>query len=71
MAGDGALFTSPAAVEAAWRAVDDVLVHHPKAVAYQRGSWGPKQADALIAKDGCWKAPQPEPGRAEPRKKAA
>lgn len=71
MAGDGALFTSPEAVEAAWKAVDDVLVHHPKAIAYRRGSWGPKEADALIAGDGGWNAPQPEPGCGEHRKKAA
>jgi len=70
MAGDRALFTSPEAVEAAWKAVDDVLVHHPRAIAYKPGSWGPKEADALIARDGCWKAPQPEPGCGEQRRKA-
>jgi len=71
MAGDGSLFTSLQAVEAAWTAVDDVLVHHPKAIAYAPGSWGPKEADALIAPDGCWKAPQPEPGCGEHRAKDA
>jgi glucose-6-phosphate 1-dehydrogenase len=71
MAGDASLFTSPRAVEAAWQAVDDVLVHHPKVVAYERGSWGPKEADALIAGDGCWKAPQPEAGCGENRRRDA
>ena len=71
MAGDPSLFTSPRAVESAWKAVDDVLVHHPKVVAYARGSWGPKEADALIAGDGCWKAPQPEAGCGENRRKDA
>jgi len=71
MAGDASLFTSLQAVEAAWKAVDDILVHHPQVITYQRGSWGPKEADALIAGDGCWKAPQPETGCGEPRRKAA
>ena len=71
MAGDPSLFTSPRAVEAAWKAVDDVLVNHPKVVTYQRGTWGPKEADALIAGDGCWKAPQPEAGCGENRRKDA
>ncbi|MFL6678472.1 MAG: glucose-6-phosphate dehydrogenase [Burkholderiaceae bacterium] len=71
MAGDGSLFTSLRAVEAAWRAVDGVLVRHPKAIAYAPGTWGPKEADALIAGDGCWKAPQPEPGCGEHRGKTA
>jgi glucose-6-phosphate 1-dehydrogenase len=71
MAGDRSLFTSPRAVEAAWTAVDDVLVHHPKVIAYAPGTWGPKEADALIAGDACWKAPQPEPACGEPRGQAA
>jgi len=71
MAGDGSLFTSPEAVEAAWKAVDGVLARHPKAIAYKPGSWGPKEADALIGQDGCWKAPQPEPGCGDNRRKAA
>ena len=49
MAGDGALFTREDAVEAAWAVVDPVLRKHPRALPYRRGSWGPKQADALVA----------------------
>ncbi len=60
MSGDGALFTREDAVEAAWAVVDPVLENHPKAVPYQRGSWGPKEADELIAKDGGWHNPAPE-----------
>jgi len=60
MSGDGALFTREDAVEAAWTVVDPVLENHPKAYPYQRGSWGPKEADALIAKDGGWHNPTPE-----------
>lgn len=57
MAGDGALFTREDAVEAAWAAVDPVLETHERVRPYRRGSWGPKEADALIALDGGWKNP--------------
>ncbi len=59
MAGDGALFTREDAVEAAWAAVDPVLKRHEHVRPYRRGSWGPKQADALIAEDGMWHNPKP------------
>ncbi len=54
MAGDGALFTREDAVEAAWAVVDPILETHPKAIPYERGGWGPKQADALINVGGGW-----------------
>jgi glucose-6-phosphate 1-dehydrogenase len=54
MAGDGALFTREDAIEAAWAAVDPVLKIYPPARPYERQSWGPKEADALIASDGGW-----------------
>jgi glucose-6-phosphate 1-dehydrogenase len=57
MKGDGKLFTREDAVEAAWKVVDKVLKHHPRALPYKRGTWGPKRADALIAKDGGWHNP--------------
>jgi glucose-6-phosphate 1-dehydrogenase len=56
MVGDGALFTSQDAVEAAWAVVDDVLEDHAPVLPYARGSWGPAAADALIAGDGGWHA---------------
>ncbi len=57
MAGDGALFTREDAVEAAWVAVDKVLTHHAAALPYARGSWGPAEADALVARYGGWRNP--------------
>jgi glucose-6-phosphate 1-dehydrogenase len=57
MAGDGALFTCDDAVEAAWTAVDRVLRTHHPVLRYKPGSWGPGEADALIAKDGGWHNP--------------
>jgi glucose-6-phosphate 1-dehydrogenase len=58
MTGDGALFTREDAVEAAWAVVDPVLRTHHRARPYKRGSWGPKEADALIVPDGCWHNPR-------------
>ncbi|MGC2527087.1 MAG: glucose-6-phosphate dehydrogenase [Candidatus Acidiferrum sp.] len=58
MAGDGALFTRENAVEAAWAVVDPVIKNHHRVRPYKRGSWGPKQADALIASDGGWHNPE-------------
>jgi glucose-6-phosphate 1-dehydrogenase len=60
MAGNGALFTREDAVEAAWEVVDPVLIDHPATLPYRRGSWGPKEADALIAPDGRWHNPTPD-----------
>jgi glucose-6-phosphate 1-dehydrogenase len=60
MAGDGALFTREDAVEAAWAVVDPVLVNHKPVLPYRRHTWGPKQADALIAADGGWRNPTSE-----------
>jgi glucose-6-phosphate 1-dehydrogenase len=58
MAGDGALFTREDAVEAAWAVVDPVLKTHHRVRPYRRGTWGPKEADTLIASDGGWHNPQ-------------
>ena len=60
MAGDGALFTREDAVEAAWAVVDPVLKKHPRAQSYKRGSWGPKEADAIIRAEGGWHNPSPK-----------
>ncbi len=57
MAGNGALFIREDAVEAAWAAVEPVLVNYPPVQCYARGSWGPTQADVLIAADGGWQNP--------------
>jgi glucose-6-phosphate 1-dehydrogenase len=57
MAGDGALFTREDAIEAAWAVVDPVLKNHHRVHPYKRRSWGPKEADAIIASDGGWHNP--------------
>lgn len=61
IAGDRSLFTSEHAVEAAWAVVDPVLAHHHKVIPYDSGSWGPKEADELIAPSGKWHNPTLKP----------
>ena len=57
MAGDNTLFTREDAVEAAWAAVDAVVKHHRRAIPYKPGSWGPKEAEKLVAASGGWYNP--------------
>ena len=57
MRGDQALFIDQGALESSWSVVDPVLSDHPRALSYAAGSWGPVQADALIAADGGWHNP--------------
>ncbi|MEP7136569.1 MAG: glucose-6-phosphate dehydrogenase [Chloroflexota bacterium] len=64
MAGDGALFTREVSVEAAWTVVEPALKKHHRVILYKRGGWGPKEADALIAKDGGWHNPRLEQAKA-------
>jgi glucose-6-phosphate 1-dehydrogenase len=57
--GDAALFTRADEVEMAWSLIDPIIerweTHQtPPLAAYQPGSWGPAEADALLARDGCW-----------------
>lgn len=57
MRGDGALFIRQDAVEAAWKVVDQVLKSHHRVHSYKRGTWGPKQADAIVSGIGHWHNP--------------
>ena len=55
--GDPTLFAREDGVEAAWRIVDPVL-HVPLAIhPYAQGSWGPGEADTMIAPWGGWQRP--------------
>ena len=60
MTGDGALFTRENAIEAAWAVIDPVLRTHHRTRPYKRGSWGPKEAEAIIASNGGWHIPRPK-----------
>jgi len=42
-----------------------VLKKHHRVRPYKRGGWGPKEADAIIAADGCWHNPRPKEASSE------
>jgi glucose-6-phosphate 1-dehydrogenase len=57
MAGDATLFARQDVVEAAWAIVDPVI-HGPSPMYdYEPGTWGPKEADALVEEVGGWNTP--------------
>ena len=64
MIGEATLFTRSDEVEAAWKIIDPVLNYwkeHPAKPmpTYPAGSWGPKEADELIAQcDATWRDPE-------------
>ena len=58
MIGDNTLFTRAESVEAAWAVLDPVLKTHHPSLPYERGTWGPSEADTLIVVDGCWHNPE-------------
>lgn len=49
MLGDRTLFTSSEAIERLWEISEPVLEDPPAAIPYEPGSWGPEEADELIA----------------------
>jgi glucose-6-phosphate 1-dehydrogenase len=55
--GDRGLFARQDTVEAAWRIVDPVLGDVVPAHPYAKGSWGPKEADALLPDGDTWDDP--------------
>jgi glucose-6-phosphate 1-dehydrogenase len=57
LAGQRGLFARQDTVEAAWRIVDPVLGNAVPAHPYASGSWGPKEADALLADGDAWSDP--------------
>ena len=59
MEGDPLLFARQDEVETAWSIVDPILRDPSLVSEYERGSWGPTQADAMAAPLGGWAAPRP------------
>jgi glucose-6-phosphate 1-dehydrogenase len=57
LSGERWLFARQDAVEAAWRVVDPVLGNKTPVHPYPRGSWGPKEADALLPDWDTWHDP--------------
>jgi glucose-6-phosphate 1-dehydrogenase len=61
MRGDPTLFASEAAVEAQWHVVDPIIGNVTPVRDYEPNTWGPAEADQLIAPSGRWHNPQPAP----------
>jgi glucose-6-phosphate 1-dehydrogenase len=59
MRGEPTLFAREESIEAAWRVVDSVLGDATPLYPYKPGTWGPPEADKLIAGDGGWHNPAP------------
>src|SRR5215212_7652176 len=57
MVGDSARFTRQDTVEEAWRVLQPLLDSPPPVHPYAKGSWGPDQADRLVAGHGRWHGP--------------
>jgi glucose-6-phosphate 1-dehydrogenase len=52
--GDAGLFARQDGVMEAWRIVDRILTNRRPSIEYQRGTWGPMEADALLGAGGSW-----------------
>jgi glucose-6-phosphate 1-dehydrogenase len=63
MKGDPTLFAREDAVEAEWRIVAPILASATPPGVYEAGSWGPAEADRLVADAGGWHNPQLVPPR--------
>ncbi len=57
LVGDTIRFTRQDAVEETWRVMQPLLDAPPPVHAYQPGTWGPKEADTLVAGSGRWHEP--------------
>jgi glucose-6-phosphate 1-dehydrogenase len=58
VAGDATLFARQDVVEAAWAIVDPVIHGPTPLYEYEPGSWGPVEADRLVAEVGGWNTPR-------------
>src|SRR5437773_1336131 len=57
--GDTSLFAREDNVEAAWRVVDPILGAVTPVHEYEPQTWGPAEADRIIAHEGGWRNPTP------------
>jgi glucose-6-phosphate 1-dehydrogenase len=57
MVGDSTRFTRQDGVEETWRIMQPLLDTPPPVSTYAPGSWGPKDADNLVAGHGAWREP--------------
>jgi glucose-6-phosphate 1-dehydrogenase len=59
MKGDPMLFAREDFVEEEWRIVAPILATTDAPIEYEPGTWGPAEADRLIAGSGGWREPAP------------
>ena len=57
MIGDARRFSRQDLVEQSWRVMDPLLEHPPPVHSYRQGSWGPSEADQVLAGLGRWHEP--------------
>ena len=57
MQGNSAPFTRQDSVEETWRIMRPLIEHPPPVHSYAPGSWGPEEADRLLAGTGRWRGP--------------
>ena len=57
LVGDSTHFTRQDIVEETWRIVQPLLDSPPPVRPYAKGSWGPVEADAVVARYGGWRGP--------------
>jgi glucose-6-phosphate 1-dehydrogenase len=57
MVGDSTRFTRQDNVEEAWRILQPLLDNPPPIHPYAKGSWGPEEANQLVAGYGGWHGP--------------
>ena len=62
--GDPMLFVREDGVEAAWSVVDPILGNATPVHEYEPNTWGPTEADHIIAGDGGWHNPKPTADKA-------
>jgi glucose-6-phosphate 1-dehydrogenase len=58
MRGIDELFTRQDLIDAQWRIVDAVLDDATPLYSYERGTWGPEEADQLVGAAGPWRNPK-------------
>jgi glucose-6-phosphate 1-dehydrogenase len=57
VAGNHQLFTRQSAIEETWRVVQPLLDEPGPVLPYERGTWGPEEAEKLLQGTGSWSQP--------------
>ncbi len=57
MNGDSSHFARQDALEETWRVVDPLIESPPQVIRYEKGSWGPEEADDLVRQYRGWRDP--------------